>query len=956
MGEWRVCLLGGDVLTSPSEKVFPSDHIESLKLLKLLAVAGENGMLSETAARELYGETWENPLNGLRTQLARLNKRTKALDQTAIVQRVGDSLRFIPGFVTCDLWELRHVIEAARVGGPESERKAFAVMSNISPDGLKNSLDTALDPRTAEAITGELLRSLAILSVLPTASSHRLKILQIAAVVREYFHPNSVQIEMLLKLYASMHCKQEVLQTFLDYESYLSDELGEQPSARIRELCEGLLSQLEQTFANTSLEAPPRPEVTFGHEELLQSALTSLRRGGKIYIGGVAGVGKTHLAKNLATSPELAIYKIAWIDLSEHSPEDVENLVSKSTPDVLFLDGYSAKFSGVVRFVQALQKFHALVVIGSTPVGFDYLESFTVQPLHAGVEHHPGPATLFLENFVGGSVSNASRGAAIELAIASHGLPLTIQLMAGLAKTFGFATVVSQFTIANLQRATATQVLNAALLEAVSQFDSKVQRAIAALSGFGERVPISLVVEIFGLDLWVLKQLSDSGLISFNQDSLEVRVSQTVAEHLQAQVGFEVGNSAQIEFELALVTRCREHGVAPPKDEQLLSHLRAYQRVLWNLSERKDFEVAFELMAALRPHAGVLKDSKLNPLDYDEELWRTDHDSETFVKYALAVGSLYFLRAESDAFEEFLLRVFNDPRFQFAPLAAKIELHSQLGLALRRRGMLEESERQFDIALGMLDSSCHPSLQVKLLYNKSLTESSARKYKQSLETTRAAIKLAEFAPNDDARVELLNMEAAAKRRVGEPEAEVKSSIHVALALARMYKLRTQEGWILQNAVKLLPSLLGPSQSVVVGCVGMSKHMEEGLGHEIQRHLKGTCELLYGCLSGVGHHSLALESKLLKERLGRHPLYSGALDPYRYDQYASFDAPFSLLDVPLQSGEIISFIRACIRQFGKDPEVQSAVVEWGLDLSPWISTNEETEVIHFPASTAYISNA
>ena len=475
------------------------------------------------------------------------------------------------------------------------------------------------------------------------------------------------------------------------------------------------------------------------------------------------------------------------------------------------------------------------------------------------------------------------------------------------------------------------------------------------MTGFGERVPISLVIEVFGLDLWVLKQLSDSGLITFNQDSHEVRVSLTVAEHLGAQLGREVGNSAQVDFELALVSRCKEQGIAPPKDEQLLSHLRAYQRVLWNFSQRKDFRVAFELMDALRPHAGVLKDSKLDPLDYDEELWRTDRDSETFVKHALAVGSLYFLRSESDAFEEFLLRVFKDPRFQSAPLPAKIELHSQLGLALRKRGKLEESERTFDIALGMLDSNCHPSLQVKLLYNKSLTESSARKYRQSLETTRAAIKLGEFAPNDDARVELLHMEASAKRDAGEPEADAKSSLLVALALARMYKLRTQEGWILQNAVKMLPSQFGPGQTVVVGCVGMAKHTEEGMGHEIQRHLKGTCELLFGCLSGLGHHSLALESKLLKERLGQHPLHHGAFDLYRYDQYASFDAPYSLLDTPLQAGEIMSFIGACIRQFGKDPEVQNAVVEWGLDLSPWISFTAETEVIHLPVSAEYVAN-
>ena len=949
-------MLGGDVLTSPSGEVFSSDHVESLRLVKLLAVSGEEGILSESAAHELYGDTWENPQNGLRTQLARLNKRTSGLDQDLIVQRIGDKVTFIPGIVTCDLWELRRACEEARMGGPEAERNAFAHLTNISPERLRISLTSTLHSRMAEVIVGELLRCLSILTLLPTASSHRLKILQVAAVIREFFRPNSLQIETLLKLYAAMHCQQEVLQTFLDYESFLAEELGELPSARIRDLCEGLLAHLEVSAPVTSLNVPPRPSVTFGQEELIQSSIKALINGGRIYIGGVAGVGKSHLAMNLASCTELSLFKIAWIDLSEAVSDEIERLLPKSTPDILIVDGYSAKFSGALQFFQALQKFHALVVVGSTPIGFDYTECITVQPLDAGTSLHPGPATILLEHLVGCPVSKTARDAAVNLATVSHGLPLTLQLLSGLAKTFGLAATESQFSVTAGKAYSANQFLTSALLEAVNQFEPKVRKGIAALTGFGERVPMSLVIEILGLDLWVMKQLSDSGLITFRRDCHEVRVSDTVAEHLHSQPGWEVDNPDQLEFEHALATRCQERGVVPPKDEQLLSHLRTYQQTLRNLSERRDYRNAFELMAALRPHAGVLKDSNIEPQDFDEELWQTDRDPATFVKYALAVGSLYFLRSESDKFEEFLLRVFEDPRFEQAPLQAKIELHSQLGLALRRKGLLNESERIFEVALGMLDSTCQPSLQVKLLYNKSLTESIAHKFAQSLSTTRCAIQLGEFAPNDDARVELLHMEAKGMREAGEPEAEVKSSFMVALALARMYKLGTQEGWILQNAVKMLPNQFDPRETIVVGCVGIAKHMEEGIGNEIQRHLKGTCELLYGCLMGLGHQSLALESKLLKERLGRDPMYNGTLDIYRHSLYASFDAPYSLLDTPVQPGEILSFVGACIRQFGDLPDVRKAVVEWGLDLSRWISFPAETEVIHFSTTAGLRVNA
>ncbi len=936
MESWRLNLLGGDVLVAPSGESLSPKHQTTLNFVRLIGISGASGVLSEAAAYLLCNDQWEDPMFGLRNQLARLNQRALKIHPVAIAERNGNRIRFIQGAVSCDLWELVDKVAALKSSNPALEREALDSLDQIDPELLRVALDAATIPRYVETVTLELLQVISNLSILPSAPTRRLKLLRVAAVIKEYLEPSTHSIETLMRFYAACNCRQELLQTYLDYEGFLLDEFGEHSATKIRELSEVLLAKLDAPSRQRRHTPPPAPILSFGSDEHSEKLQALIHTGGHLYVGGVAGVGKTHLLRRAVADQSLSLHSVGWIDLANETPEDIQQILPSFNADIIVLDGYRPEFASTIRFVRRVCKYHALIVAGCSAVGYDYESSVTVQPLEVGTADNPGPATLMLEQLAGVSGQNKVRQSSILLAQQSCGIPLCIYVLAGLAQSFGMTSVSGQMSALLQNQGSGMQVLTVALKETIAQFGSTARTGIEALAGLRERVPFSIVLKELNLDLLNLKQLADCGLITLNSEQKDVRISDSIIEFLQHDSSFVPDNQSQIDFENSLAKSTLENGLACENDERVAAHAKVCTLVASQLIRRKEYDLAFKLLSKLRPFLGIIRESRIDPSVLHQEVFIPECDSAALCDRALSVGILHLHRFEFSQIEALIHEVMDDPRFSTASDKHKIELHSQLGLGLRGRGAYEESIKTFDHAISMLDPAAQPALYLKLLYNKTLTLTAHKRYQEALTTIRVALEYANYAPNDDARVELLHMEAVNMRDANEDEKDVRERLLVALAFARMYKLPVQEGWILQNAAKSLTTLLTPAQAVVIGAAGMEIQMQSGFTADFRRHAKGTCELIYECLKGEKYEALALEAKLIQERLSDIKLYQKDVDIYRNGNRSEFTSPIAIEQTPIHPGELQSLIAACIRILGDSPEIAVVVRDWGLDFSNWIA--------------------
>ncbi|MDH4387842.1 MAG: hypothetical protein QE269_03865 [Fimbriimonas sp.] len=941
----RLRLLGGDVLTGPTSVEFPTRHHESLRLIKFVACQGREGVTSSRLIDALYAQTWDDPQNGLRTQLTRTNSRAAQIGIPKLLERVGEKVRFAPKSLTCDMWDLQDVCAQLSSRSSFEERElALEAFSAVVPERLAESLRAEPDALCASDIAESMLGCLEQLSLLPSVGSMRLRIVQVVSILRPFLPLSSLNVESLLKLYAATQCRQEVLQTYLDYETLLVDDLGERPATRIRVLCESLLRQLEQPPEDRRLIIPSKPEITFGREDLIELAAKLILRGGKLYVGGVAGVGKSHLLRCVVAERSLSLFRFCWINLPDESPDDLSQILPEAPADVIIVDGYSSRYSESLNYIERVCKCHSIVVVGKTSVGFSYAESLTVRPLDVGTPSRPGPATLLLESAISDPVTPAAREYSVSLAKSASGLPLSLKLVANLSKTVGIRAVAAQFESSPDSKLTAGQFLRAALAETLAQFEPQIRNGIIALAGIGERVPFSIAREMLNIDLWVLKALTDCGLVLVNRDQMELRASETVVEQIHSG-GFEAElEHYLVEFLNAIVERCSQNGIVVPKEELLISHLRVLFKVASSLAARGEVCLALELLSSLRPHAAAFQDGSINPDLLEKSLWTMDLDPTIFIRYALALGTLYILRQDSEGLERFMTVLLQDGRLGQAPITHQIEIYSQMGLGLRLSEKLEESQRIFELALGMLDFNCPPLLELKLLHNMSITLSVSGKFIEALEVRRAAIRLAQFAPNDHYRVELLHMEALTMFEAGLPQSEVKSSFHVALGYARMYKLSQQEGWILQNAAKFLTNMFDPSESILLGAIGIGLQVADGLTAEVRRHVKGTCELIYEKLTALQLSSLALEARMLSERLTPVPLAPIELGVIGQQAGTTFSLPYSVSDSPVSFLELTNFVRSCVRIASSNSESYRLIDEWGLDVAKWLDLGSQQERI------------
>ncbi|MEI7577768.1 MAG: hypothetical protein WCK51_12820 [Armatimonadota bacterium] len=932
----KLRLLGGDLLVGPQGVSLSPKYHESFRLIRYVAAQGRSGVTSSFLAEALYSDTWDDPQTGLRTQLGRANRRAQEVGLEKLLERSGESIQFVSGVVTCDLWDLHDSCKgfSNSLESIECEQSAFALLEEIEPERLSEVLRTEPDSDSTRVIAETLLFCMERIVILPTLGGHRVRIVQILGVISSYLPFTSLNIESILKLYAACHCRQEVLQTYLDYETQIDNELGELPAARIKELCESLLRNLDYGAESQLVMLPRCPDVSFGLEHLLDETVRTIQGGGKIYVGGVTGVGKSHLLRKIVHQESLALFRFGWIDLEEVSPDDLTHILPDSPADIIIIDGYNSRHAANLAYLQRVCRFHAIVVAGVSSVGFSYDASLTVQPLEAGTAHNPGPATLLLEHGLTEPVNVLTRQFSVRLAKSAYGLPISLKLSASLANTLGLRSVVSQLEENTEEGPSAGKFLHTALSETLHQFGPDTRAAVIAMAGFGERLPVSLVTKLFNLDIFALKSIVDSGLLLSYPRSGEVRLAEAIAEQMRGGRFESEIRESQIRFETAVVNLCVSSGIHAASDELLVSHLRVFFRVAQSLVSRKQYELALQLVSVLRPHIAAFTDVNLVPEELEGALWNLEIDGSNFIRYSLSVGALYILRHDPVGLEHFFNLAVSDSRFAESPLELQIDFYSQMGLGHRLGMRLNDSEDIFDKALRMLDETCSPALELKLLHNKSITLAVAGKYAEALKTKRAALQLAEYAPNDHYRLELLHMEAVSMYEAGLPLEDIKSSFQVAIGFARMYRLSLQEGWMLQNAAHILGNSLTPVERAVMALVGIGLHISEGLSVEVRRHVKSSCVLLRELLAALNHKSIAVEAALFAQRLGPLPSVTSqketVCEPDTNAVFFPYEIPASLVS----PAEVSEFVSSCIRSLSSHPDAEMAVNVWGLDIGRW----------------------
>ena len=109
-------------------------------------------------------------------------------------------------------------------------------------------------------------------------------------------------------------------------------------------------------------------------------------------------------------------------------------------------------------------------------------------------------------------------------------------------------------------------------------------------------------------------------------------------------------------------------------------------------------------------------------------------------------------------------------------------------------------------------------------------------------------------------------------------------------------------------------------------------------------MKGTCELIYEKLTALQLSSLALEARMLSERLTPVPLAPIELGVIGRQAGTAFSLPYSVSDSQVSFLELTSFVRSCVRIASSNSESYRLIDEWGLDVDKWLDLGSRQERI------------
>ena len=842
----------------------------------------------------------------------------------------SENLALLESNVACDLRDFEKLSSRAR-----SEKDPLAA-SVAWHDALKvarhkplSDIDHPLLIPVRERIVGAVLDALVHLAGGPLGPQN-------AALILERLHEfeleqarDTIRVEQLMRIYAALGLKEEVVRTFTAYESHLDYECGEKVSCALTALLDSLLAGMDHPPHARWGVAPDRPQLTVGREEtlrnlvqVLQSPQTPTRL---TTLTGQSGIGKSHLLRALFWQlvPHVAA---AHFDLEAQPAEVVGKLLQDCPCEVVLIDHVQAEHGPFVAQWLRSHPDTRFLCASQARLRLPDESLMTIGALEVGDPTFPGPAIELLERSLRHVHQNGDPtpdpGAdrlLFELASLCDGIPLALEIAGRLGGSIGVRATISSLrrnldALTNDRRDSNRKAsLRNAIASSFQNLGSEAQRLVEFLAKLGARCHVDHLLECADAVPCDLEEGVLSGLVVREHKGTYVRVLRSTGALLR-ELGKPEPHAKQIAlFRVRSVHWFQGKAAEVPLDLEIADSLPLSIEMANNLIEAGATEDAIRLFASIRPWLGShhLAASQLERIDGALKGLTTEDLEKP--EALLTLSAAYF---HAGAYVQMRDTVSEALRsLQHANLSGDIrcQLKMQRGLAELVMGNPQGAILSYQQALSAADASVGEGTWVKCYYNLGTLLEAQERLKEALEAQEAAS--GHFSNETDPRVESLVNTCIGRLlyRLGGDLDSAGVILEATLAHARERHDMRAAAEILQNLGAIYWERQLFAKAAVTETTGTLLLLGFGYGDEFRRLSKSSFVTLCASLFELGLDDLAHATRTLIDRMGPQPLY--APNQILFDSLAAktyAEPPGIHLGVAAET-EVREHLRRCLAQ-------------------------------------------
>ncbi|MCO5297112.1 MAG: hypothetical protein M9921_09670 [Fimbriimonadaceae bacterium] len=749
--KWKACLFGPFSLVGPDGRLF---RTRSKRLKAMIAyLASQPSLYADrrALAHALFDEddlAWSPNFALL---LTRAQTALAAHSELSLLYVTPDEVGLCASSFLCDVKAFAEATQRAR-----HERDSLAACAfwqealDVARATPFSDLEHPLLSPIRSQLQGMVLEALECLATGPLGQKHAPLILERLAEFGFQRTPSSHRVQALMRIYAALGLKEEVVQTFSSYEAQLDDDCGEQVPSAVSSLFESLLSGMDRPQGRRWGIAPESAPMV-GRREHLAALMDLVRddRGRRLTtLTGQSGIGKSHLLRVLfwRVSP---LMETAHFDFELQPPDLVARLLTESTCEVVLLDHVEAEHRHTVEQLLRTHPEARFVCASHTRLGLPGEGMMTLGPLELGDPCTPGPAIELLvrnlERVVDPKATGSPDAQLFEMAELCDGIPMALEIAGRLGGSIGVAATIGSLR-RNLDALTSDRgsanrrsSLRNAIESSYRNLGPQAQGVVTLVAGLGGRCHIDHLLECSGAMPCDLEEGLLSGLISRDGTSSYVRVLRSTAAALTSVS--EGGRSADLfrRFRERSVDWFARRGEETPLDLQIADSLPVALEIVGQLIGEGAGDHATLLFASIRPWLGssALGTSQLQAVD---RFLLVDPRVEApgWLPAVLSLSAAYFHAGAFERMRELVQIALEMTPERAAASDQRCQLTMQSGLAERALGHPEAAIERYRQALAEADEEVDESTLVKCYYNLGTLLESQERLDEALAAQEAA--------------------------------------------------------------------------------------------------------------------------------------------------------------------------------------------------------------------------
>lgn len=927
--KWRLELFGSFRLYSPAGEIV---HTKSGKLKVLLAYLALQPKLEATRkalAEALFDgdEAW--PASNFAVLLSRAQKTLREYcDSVPIFNITADRIGLLADHVEIDVRSFEEQLRNSNGASDPYQAGCRLVdaLDRVTALPLAG-IDHPLVFHARRQIGDQILEALQGLACSPYGPQNRELILNKLQTFEFLNKPNLLTVERLMRLFAGLGMKEEVVKVYTDYESEMNEEYGESTGKSLTDLFELLLLQLDERGAvSTARMQPTRPSRTFGREEtleILNSRLSAGYQGPRLtMLTGQSGIGKTHLLQTLYWGlPNRR--NVEYFDLERTPSELLQRLLINDDIDLLFIDHVEQDDVDLIKQLLGSRPQVKLMCAGNARLPKLEQSIIVIGPLVTGSRTTAGPAVHLLsesKNAVLGSNGdgNEARHQALlyELATVCEGIPLALEIAGRLSASIGLQQTINCLNRnpSSLSSQRGDQDRHASLQNAIrlsfEHLSREASELVRLLGMTGDHCHLDHLLSSGGFFPCDIEEAFVAGLVVREQNSQYVRVLKSTA-HFVSLVAEGTQEEQLLKFYRAGKVWFGDQAMRDPIDLEISGSIPAGVRAATELLRAGELEDGLALFAALRPWLGssVLTEKQLE--HFEEALWLDEAaQCPQWGQAVVTLVSAHFHLHRYEAMDRVVKKATLSTAFESLTPNVRCQLVLQTGLARRCLGWLEDAVASYQGAIELAELLDDAKTLATCYFNLGSLFEAQDRLDEALEAQdRAADYLS--ACNDLTLESFVNLSIGRLRyRLGHDLREVSHVLEATLSHAMSRPDRRVAAEILQNLGLIYFERSLFAEAALAETVGSVMLLEFGYTEEFRRLTRSSLVTLCDALFELRMDSLAQAIRLLIDRLGGAALYAPNQALFESIQSKTYRNPTNLkLSVALPTDVALSLERS-----------------------------------------------